>query len=196
MITQKIIAKLMIESVRDPVRAVPKLLALDLPMEARWIGLGIVVALSGVSTVIAGWLFPMPVDVPWAEITSSPLRMAMIQGLGMIFVAGTMAYVGQLFGGKGQFRDALLLAVWTEAVLLVIQFAQLFTMILFPFIASILALASFILLFWMISGFTMGLHGFKSRAAVLIGLIATLFVAGTIFLLILSAFGLAPIAGV
>jgi hypothetical protein len=193
---QQLVVKLMKDSVRDPVSAVPQLLALRLPLEARWIGLGIVVALSGISTVIAGWLFPLPVDTPWAGITSSPIRMAMIQGLGMIFVAAAMAYVGQMFRGKGQFRDALLLAVWTEAILLVLQFVQLAMMVLFPFVASLLALVSFVLLFWLISGFTMGLHGFKSRAAVLIGLIATLFVAGTIFMIILGAIGLAPIAGV
>lgn len=195
MSVQQLVVNLMKETVRDPVRAVPKLLALGLPMEARWIALGIVVTLSGVSTVIAGWMFPLPVDTPWAGFTSSPLRMAMIQGFGMVFVAGAMAYVGQLFGGKGKFGDALLLAVWSEAVLLVVQFAQLLMMVIFPLIASLLALASFVLLFWIISGFTMGLHGFKSRAAVLIGLIVTLFVAGTIFMLILGAVGLAPIAG-
>jgi hypothetical protein len=68
--------------------------------------------------------------------------------------------------------------------------------VVFPLVASLLSLVSFVLLFWMIAGFTKGLHGFKSRITVLIGVVATLFVTGTIFMILLGALGLAPIAGV
>ena len=205
----KELAKLMRASVRDPVGSVPVILALGIPREARWIGLAAVVALSGLASAIVMMLYGTPsseaADAAWVSMTGSPIRMTVIQGLGILFVAGATTHIGRIFGGKGQFIDALLLVVWVEAVLLVIQYVQL-ALWLFAFpilppavtvlVSSLMGLLSLVVLFWMLVGFVKGLHGFTSTPAVILGMVATMFGAGTVLLLVLTVLGIAPVAGV
>ena len=144
-------------------------------------------------------------DTAWVTMTGSPIRMAMIQGIGILFVAGAVTHIGRVFGGKGQFIDALLLVVWVETVLLVIQYLQLaLWLFVFPilpasislFLSMMTGLLSMVVLFWMLVGIIKGLHGFTSTPAVLLGMVATMFGAGTVLLLVLTVLGIAPVAGV
>ncbi|WP_376873184.1 YIP1 family protein [Albirhodobacter sp. R86504] len=201
------IATLMRAAVREPAKTVPAILGLSIPREARWLGLAAVVVISALATALLTMIYGTPTEgaSPFSALMSSPLRMAFVQAAGILFIAATMAFVGRSFGGKGRFEDALLLVVWIEATLLVIQLAQLalalFVFPIFPsgfvvLISSLLGMISIILLCVMLVGFVKGLHGFTSTPAVLIGMIATLFGAGTVFMLLLSVLGIAPVAGV
>lgn len=203
------LATLMRDSVRKPAESVPAILSLGIPREARWLGLAAVVALSGLASAIMLLVYGAPPadasDTAWVTMTGSPIRMAMIQGIGILFVAGAITHIGRIFGGKGQFIDALLLVVWVETVLLVIQYAQLaLWLFVFPilpasislFLSMMTGLLSMVVLFWMLVGIIKGLHGFTSTPAVLLGMVATMFGAGTVLLLVLTVLGIAPVAGV
>lgn len=184
------------DTVLTPRRGVARLLALNPPMEARWIGVGVVVTLSAVLAFLANALFPVQVETPWDWLTSSPWKMALTQILGVLYMAGAMAFVGQRFGGRGSFADALLLAVWMEFILLCVQVVQVALMLLFPLSAQILGLLAFGLLLWLVVRFTAELHGFTSLPAVAVGALATLFVSALVAGILMTLLGIVPAPGV
>ncbi|WP_415184356.1 YIP1 family protein [Phaeovulum sp.] len=187
---------LMRETVLSPRTGVPRLLALNPPMEARWIAAGAVVSTSAVLAYLANILFPVHVATPWDWLTSSPLKMVVSQSVGVLFTAGAMAFVGQRFGGSGTFADALLLTVWMEFVTLCVQILQVVMMLVFPLVAQLLGLVAFGLVFWLVVRFTAELHGFSNVFAVLLGVLATLLGGALVAGIVMSMLGLVPTTGI
>ncbi|MDB2490439.1 YIP1 family protein [Paracoccus sp. (in: a-proteobacteria)] len=179
---------------RDPDGAAVMLIRSGLPMPVRWMALIVAVSVSA----ILSWLSAQLFVVPEAEaqsimtISSQPLVMAGLQ-LGAIVLASLlMTGVGRLFGGEGRFEDALLLTVWIEIVLLVVQLVQVALSLLSPTIAGFLGLAAIVLFLWLTVRFTKVLHGFRSPLKVFLGLVGTAFVAGFALSFLAAAFGLMP----
>ena len=195
-LTPAYFADLLAESVRRPRAAAARLIALNLPVPLLWQAGLAIAAGSAVLSWLANALFPVPVDTPWAALTASPLRMAAAQLAGMLLLAGAMSGLGQVFGGRGRFAQALALAVWIEAVLLAVQVAQLVLMLVFPLFASALGLAAFVLFLVLLTQFTAALHGFERIFLVFMGIIAALLVAAMLVAIVLGMFGLVPEAGV
>ncbi len=183
------------DTVLTPREGVARLLGLNLPLEARWLAMGAVVSLSAVMAYLANILFPLPVETPWAPITSSPLRMVVTQAVGVLFVAGAMTHVGRVFGGRGSFADALLLAVWMEFVLLLVQLVQVVLMAIYPLTATFMGFFALILFFYMLTHFTAALHGFTSLIGVFVGVIGTLIGGALILTFVLGILGVTPPAG-
>lgn len=181
-------------TLRNPSQMARLLIGLGLPVSARWMALLLAVSVSGLLAWFAGQLAPMPAELrtPFTDAISQPLAMAGMQFCAVVVAAGLMAGVGRLFGGQGRFEDALLLTVWIEAVLLVIQLLQLVVVLVFPALASILGMIAIMLFFWLTVQFTKELHGFRNGAKVFVGLIATAFVLGFVLSIMAAAFGLLP----
>ncbi len=188
-------ARLVVESVKAPRAAAARLLALSIPVQLLWQAALAVAAASAVLSWIANAMFPMPLETPWEVLTASPLRMALAQLAGMLLVAGAMSGLGQVFGGRGRFVQALALAIWIETVLLLVQLAQVVLLLLFPLFASALGVAAFVLFLWMLTQFTAALHGFERGFVVFMGIIAALFVAALAMAVLLGMFGFVPQAG-
>lgn len=183
---------LMVVTLRDPAQAVAWLRGLNLPMGARWMALAVAVCLSAAMASLASWLFPVPVDTPMSGVIGQPMVLAVIQFGAVALAAAVMAGAGQMMGGRGSFADALLLAAWIEFMLLVVQSAQVVLMLIFPAVATVLGLAAVALFLWLTVQFTKALHGFDSTPKVILGLIATIFIAGAVLFMIAAAFGLLP----
>lgn len=183
---------LAILTIRQPAEAVRQIQSLNLPMGARWTALGATVALSVLLAGVASALFPA--DLPqWLGWTvSEPLMMAASQLVAIIVMAGLASAIGQAFGGCGSFADALLIVTWIETVILVLQAAQVATMLLFPLIASLLSVAALALFFYLMVAMIKALHGFESTAKVVIGMVATML--GFVFVLsfVMGMLGIMP----
>lgn len=179
---------------RNPDAAAKALIASDWPMSARWMALLVAVSASAILAWISAQIFPVPADeqLPMLSLTAQPMAMAGLQLVAVVLAAGLMAGVGRLFGGHGRFEDALLLSVWIEVVLLILQVAQVVTSVILPPVAGILGIFAIALFLWLTVHFTKALHGFASAAKVLLGLIATAFVAGFALSFLAAAFGLFP----
>lgn len=179
---------------REPEAAARQLILSGIPLPARWMGLMIAVSVSAILAWFSALLFPLPQGeaVPALSMTAQPLLMAAIQAGAILLAAGLMSSVGRMFGGQGRFEDALLLAVWIEIVLLLVQVAQLVVSLLVPAVAGILGILAIALFLWLTVQFTKALHGFRSGAKVFMGLIATVFVAGFLLSFIAAAFGILP----
>ncbi|MDO5620364.1 MAG: YIP1 family protein [Paracoccus sp. (in: a-proteobacteria)] len=179
-------------TVRNPAMALRRLQALNLPMETRWMGLFLTVALSSILSWAASRLFPVEVDTLIARMTAQPLRLAAIQLVGMAGSAFLMARVGQLFGGRGSFADALLIVAWVELLLTGVQAVQVVLMLLFPAIATLLGVAAMIGFIYLAVQFTRALHGFRSVFLTMLCMFATLMLVGMALSMLAASFGLLP----
>ena len=179
-------------SLRDPALAVRQLQSLNLPMQARWMALAVVVALSAILGTLAMQIFPQLAEGSLGIPVLSPLARVVLQTGGMVLTALLIANVGRAFGGQGDFADALLIVIWLEFLLLIAQAAQVVLMLVFPFFGSILGIAALVVIAWLSVQMIKALHGFSSAFMVFVGLIGATLVT-LIFLTVLAgAFGLMP----
>ena len=152
------------------------------------------VSLSGLLAYGSTLLFPLPSDEGAAvfSISRQPLVLAGMQLVAIVLGAGLMAGVGRMFGGHGRFEDALLLTVWIEVMLLVVQLAQIVLSLALPGLAGILGIIAVALFLWLTVQFTKALHGFTSGPKVLLVMFGTLLVMGFVLSFFMAALGLMP----
>lgn len=184
------------QSLRDPDGAARTLIAQNWPVSARWMALVAAVSVSAVLAWIATVIFAPP---PAAEeagegvmLMAQPMVLAALQMGAILLGAGLMTGVGRLFGGTGRFEDALLLTVWIEVLLLIVQIAQLALALVTPALASLVSIGALVMFLWLTVHFTRALHGFRSGFKVFLGVLGTIILAGFALSLIAASLGLLP----
>lgn len=189
--TEAFLRDLVIRTLRDPRGAAAQILAMGLPMQARWLALGAVIALSAVLGSLAEIMFAFVTKIELGE--GSPLPMAVAQGALLIYGAFAMTVVGRWCGGQGRFADALLLLVWMEFVLILGQVVQVLMMVFFPLSAVVASALLLGLMFWLLVQFTAALHGFERLSTVSAGVIVTFFASALLAGVILLSLGIVPV---
>lgn len=170
------------QTLQDPRGAARRLIALDLEPALVWAAFGAVVAVSAV----LGWLSiaATPVAtggvVPAAQIT--PLSIAGVQAGSLLTLAVLATLGGRLFGGQGNFLQALTLAAWLEFLLILLQIVQLVVMVIFPFSSMLIGILGMVAFLWLLTNFVAELHGFASLGKTFLGVVAGFFVAGIVAL--------------
>lgn len=177
---------------RDPQAAARALMGLGMPVPTRWMALALAVSVSSLLAWLAARLLGGATQVEAVVLTAQPLLMAALQFGAIALAAFLMAGVGRVFGGQGRFEDALLLTVWIEIVLLVVQLAQIAVSLVLPSVGGILGLLAIGVFMWLTVQFTKALHGFHSGAKVLLGVIATAIFAGFVLSLVAASLGIMP----
>lgn len=162
------------ETFRDPRSAARRLIAANPPMEARWLGLGLVAVLSMITTTLLVATIPRGQIMPWEGFIASPWTGLPAQIIGGIVSAFALARIGRFFRGTGNFADALLCIVWVNAVQVVFMAVQVVLTLTLPVLGGIFALASFVAFFWILTHVTCALHGFRSTVLVFFGIIFSL----------------------
>ncbi|KEP71769.1 hypothetical protein FGG78_06725 [Thioclava sp. BHET1] len=170
-------------SFSDPQSVARDILALNLPMGARFLAMMIVVILTALLGTLAQIVFTQITKVDMGEITS-PIAVVGLQAALILYGAAVLSFIGQRFGGTGRFSDAVVLISWIEFVLMIGQMIQVLLMVFFPISATIMSVLLIGLLFFLLVQFTMVLHGFENPFAVavgvLLGFIGSAVVAGLI----------------
>lgn len=181
-------------SFRDPQGAAHVLLRQGWPLQARWMALLAAVSISAMLAWLAAAMFSAPADDGTQVIILSqqPMVLAVMQMGAIVMAAGLMSGVGRMFGGHGRFGDALLLTVWIEVLLLVVQVVQLGLSLVLPSVAGMLGILAMGLFLWLTVQFTKTLHGFTSTPKVVLGLIGTALAAGFILSIVAAALGILP----
>lgn len=179
-------------TLREPASALAVMQRVNPAISTRWMALFLAVALSTLLATVARALFPVEVDNPLAAVFAQPITLAIIQLFAMGFAAVLMASVGRIFGGKGEFPDALMVTAWIEMLLVAVQVVQVVVMLIFPAVATMLSLLAFGLFLYLIVQFTKALHGFSSTPLVVLGMIGTLLVVGFALSAIAVSFGILP----
>ncbi|MBC7138681.1 MAG: YIP1 family protein [Defluviimonas sp.] len=180
------------ESVADPRGVARRLMALNLPMEARWLAMAITVALSVLLTQLALVALQVPSGGQLGGMMVSPVAAALTQLAIMLVLSAGIARIGRMLGGTGSFPDALLLVTWAEFVLVLLQVIQMVAALVFPFSSVLIGFAGIALFFWQLTQFTAALHGFTSPVKVFFGLLAGFFAAAFLLVMALSMLGIAP----
>jgi hypothetical protein len=111
---------------------------------------------------------------------ASPFRAAAVQWLFLALSVVLIHRVGQAFGGRGSFPDALLIVVWLQVLTLALQVLQLLATVIAPPLAGIIGLGGFVLFLWLMTAFITELHGFRSRGLVFVGMVLSALGAGLI----------------
>ena len=179
---------------RDPQAAARWLMGQGWPTSARWMALVLTVVIAALLAFVASALAPAPVegDPRVVNLTQFPMIIAAIQLVAMVVAAGLMASVGRMFGGQGRFDDALVLVIWIEVLLLMVQAIQIVLALLVPAVAGILGLAAIVLFLWLTVQFVKALHGFTNSFKVVLVMVATMITVGFVLSFILAGFGLIP----
>lgn len=181
-------------SFRDPQGAARALMEQGWPVQARWMALMAAVSISAMLAWLAGALFGTPAAEGGQAVMlgQQPMVLAVMQMGAIVVAAGLMAGVGRMFGGHGRFEDALLLTVWIEVLLLLVQVVQLVLSLVLPSVAGLLGIAAMVLFLWLTVHFTKALHGFQSTPKVALGLIGTAIAAGFVLSILAAALGIMP----
>lgn len=183
-------------TLRSPTAAGRELLEANLPMAARWAAAVLVVSLAAILAWVTAAMLP---DAPEGEATSTlawignqPVLIAGFQLVALTLTAGLMSGVGRLFGGEGRFEDALILTVWLEAILLLVQAVQILLMPFSPDLAAMLGFVAAGMFFYLTVQFTKLLHGFRNGWKVLVVMLGAMLALGFVLSFIAAAFGLMP----
>lgn len=176
----------------DPKATARHLIAMNPPAQARWLGLALVAVLTVLTMRLTVLLLPTDEMSPVGMALRNPLSGFAIQVGSILLVAAAMTGAGRVFGGRGQFQDALLLMIWTEFLLAIIACVQLVLLMVAPFAGVVLAFLAVGLFAWLIVQFAAALHGFTNLWAVLAGIIATFFLLAVVTALALALLGVDP----
>ena len=164
--------QLVIDSFVRPRQAAQQVLAAGLP-EARLIEAAVLVTCVGMVLGYAAlWLSPGTLDVT-AAILSNPLFGALAQLTVMAVIVVLTVWLGRFFGGSGQVWGALALVVWLNAMMVLIQVAQLVALAVAPPLAAIVAVVTIFWVFWAYANFVAELHGFRNAVMVLGAVVVT-----------------------
>ena len=178
------------ESVMRPRGVVRRLLDAPLTAATLWQALIVMAILAGLlawSELFIGPEGSLPFsrgDLP------GPLAMTLMQFALLVLLVPAVHFGGRLFGGKGDALGALKVVAWWQALTLVLQLAEVIAVVILPFLAVLIIVATFIALIWTLTNAVAELHGFRSLALVLIGIIVVAVVLMLILSFLLTASGL------
>lgn len=183
---------LLITSLHDPRRVARALMDQRFALPIAAMMLALVVVLTSGLTSLTFMLFPTEVPKEWIPIISNPMKLALLQGLMLLVTAMLATGVGQMFKGQGRFEDAVILLTWVEFLMLFLQVAQTFLLLILPALADALGVFGLVIMLWMLCNFMAELHGFKSAIMVFGGMLLTLAVlsfAGALVVALISNAG-------
>ncbi len=171
------------ETLTRPHEAAARLLAMNVPDDARWLGFVIVVVLS----VLLGQVSVLGMGED--GFGGGMLFMAMFQTSVLLGMVVAVQGIGRALGGTGTFPDTLLLIAWLQFVMLVFQLAQIVALFLIPPLFGMIAVAALVVFLWMLTQFVLVLHGFTSPVKVFVGIIFSFFGVAMLMAIVLAIFG-------
>ena len=169
-------------TLREPRAAARWVLGMGVPVPARWAALTLMAVVSTLLVMLDLRIIGAPDDPLMQAALANPLTLAAVQMLILALSAWLMARVGRLFGGNGQFSDAVMLVVWMQAVLLVVQVVQILATLVSLPLSEVVAFFGFAISMWLMTNFVAELHGFTSLTRVFLGILGS----GLAFVVVLA----------
>lgn len=186
-----VLSALLRDTLTDPRGVARRLMAMGLPMPARWMALALIAALSSLlAHLTLAMLTAGQGDVQ--AILPGPVPFAALQCGVLVVTAGLVHHLGRWRGGRGRFADALLLVVWLQFVLLCLQLLQLLSALVLPPLANIIGILGMGLFFWLLTCFVAELHGFPVLGRVFLAIVLVFFALAIVLAMFLGAIIGAP----
>lgn len=183
-------------SVQSPRSAARSLIAMNLPIAARWLMFFFAVIASALASHIGFKMLPADAQAFWADAMSRPIQSAIMQAGFWLLAVVFLHKMGRFSAKSGSFADTLLLVSWWQIVFFALQAAQIFTLMIIPPIGELLGLVGLVVLLWLLTQFVMELHGFKRTWRVFICVIAALFLAAISLMVVVAILVFAFTGGV
>ncbi len=183
-LTLPFLAGLVKDTLRDARGTAQRLMRANIPAQAAWIGAAVIAVISAILAHLTFSL--MAARQGGGTALPSPLMTAAFQYLVLVVTVLGVHHIGRRMGGRGRFGDALLLVVWLQFVLVVVQALQLVALLILPPVADLLSIAGLVLFLWLMTAFVAELHGFRSMRRVLVGIIASILGAAMVLAILLS----------
>lgn len=175
-------------TLRSPQDASAALIAANPPLQARWLALMLVVVLS----VLLGKVSMLMVGGSSMGLPSNIIVSTVLQGGILLLTVALVHRIGRAFGGVGEADDTLLLMIWLQFLMVLLQAVQIVLLVILPPFAGLLGIAGFVLFLWLLSHFVMHVHGFQSLARVFGMIMATFFAVGFALSFLMILLGIAP----
>lgn len=167
-------------SIQSPKEGAEMVLSAKPSREILWSMLVLVVALTVILAQVMTYIAPPPPEAQdLMPFRSSPVMFALVMWGLLVLMVFCTHYIGQMFGGQGALDDSLMVVIWLQSILLVIQVVQIFLALLSPIVAGLFGLAFGLLSIWIFVNFVAVVHGFKNLALVLVGIVVSMF--GVVF---------------
>lgn len=161
-------------TLQNPRKGLRRVLDLNLSSGERFAAL----ALMAVAAALLGHLSAALLRVsgnPLVDfLLASPLRMALIQGAGLLVTVLMVHFVGRFWGGRGQFDEAVLAVAWLQFFLMVLQLGELISVVIgLPQLGILATLVSLAVFPWLLTMFVAEIHGFSSPIKVFFGILGS-----------------------
>lgn len=161
------------DSVLRPRGVVRRLLETDIPAGTLWS----ILLLMAIVVGTMAWAMVSSLPADELQIDPSripgPIAMSAMQFVLLALCVPLVHRAGRMFGGAGDGIGALKVIVWWQAMTLVLQLAEMVVVMLLPFLGVLAVIATFGAIFWTLTNGVAELHGFRSLALVLIGIVMT-----------------------
>ena len=154
-------------TIRTPRDGAQWVKSITMPRQSRWEALALFMVIGVVFNQITGFLMFGDFRIIMMGLVLNPITYAMIQMAVLVIMVFAVFWIGRTMGGTGSFEDTILLVAWLQAIMTLLQVAQTIAILLIPPLGIIVAIASFILFFWLLANFIAELHGFTSIPKVL-----------------------------
>ncbi len=132
----------------------------------------LVTVLGAIAAVLTTFILPVQTDRIIAVLLAQPVWLAVLQLLVLVASVAAIYYFGRIMGGHGSLDETLLLFVWMQFIMLVVQVAQWPILLIAPGLSGLVTLANLILFMWIFINFVATLHGFASLRLVFAGVVA------------------------
>ena len=161
-------------TLREPRRAARVVIGWPLSTGERWTILALMAVGSTLSAELFVTLSPESAEPAMMVILANPFVFAAMQFGGLAVMASLIFAVGRQFGGLGSFAGALSIMGLIQAVLFVLQLAQIIALAILPPLAVVIGLASLVLTLVLMPNFIAELHGFRSAFLTFLGMIGAM----------------------
>lgn len=179
------------DTLADPAAAARQVMALGLTAGEAGMALAAAAITATLLTVLMQAILGPIGDPAVRDLFDRPFILAISQFSVMAMGAALMWRVGRSFGGTGTFAQALSLVAWLEAVLILLQLAEVVLILVLPSLAALVGIASLFVLFYLLTHFTAALNGFKSLIKTFFAIMLSAFI--TLIVLSFIVFLLIPV---
>jgi len=182
-------------SIMEPSDSARKVIAMNIPRDALWMGLALVAVVNVILVVLLQMISPAPVAFQEQAISLSPFGFVAIIGIFLVLFVFGVFYAGKIMGGEGTLHGALAIIVWFQSISLTLEAVQVVLVLISPAIGSIFGLLSLGALIWCFVNFINVLHGFKNLGKAMVAIVLALIGTALISGIVLAVLGVGPTGG-
>lgn len=167
LLSLKTLVPLAVETVKAPRPTFARLLSLDIPSQALWQALLLVLVVSVLLAEATNLLLAAalgPAEEPL--MLAGPLIFGAIQLAVLVASVFLIYHVGRLMGGDGSFAGGILAVTWLQFLMVCLQVVQSVLILVLPGLAALVVIAGLVLFLWLLTNFVAELHGFASLGRV------------------------------